>query len=277
MVSWSDQKISQTAQNLVDARILAEPRDSFPGDVPPDLTTAYAVQIQAIEKWPDKLVGFKVGGIPERFREQYPADWLAGPIFKNNTYSHKRGEGLNFPVFDNGFAAYEPELIFAIDPFVFASEDSWTWELAKLTIKRVWLGAEIASSPNINVNALGPGSIISDFGNNGGCILGREIELTQLDEVLSVQTETRIDGKSVGKSQPGSPPGGPLGALAFLLNHLNAWNGRYKLPETLLVSSGAITGVHESHVGALGTMNYSGLEQLDIRFIPRAPLDMITS
>jgi len=275
MVHWSEKEISETAQNLVDARIQAEPRDTYPGDVPPDLTTAYAVQSQAIAKWPGKLVGFKVGGIPERFRDRYPSDWLAGPVFEESTYHYTTGETLEFSVFQNGFAAFEPELIFEIDSNVYLSEENWTPKLARWTIKRVWLGAEIASSPNINVNALGPGSIISDFGNNGGCILGKELRLSDLDRALKIETETRIDGVSVGKNVPGAPPGGPLGALTFLLNHLLSNADLYRLPDTLLVSSGAITGVHESHVGALGMMNYADIEQLDIRFVPRAPIEQL--
>jgi len=271
-MSWSKDKISETAQNLVDARILAEPRDTYPGDVPPDLTTAYAVQSQAIAKWPDKLVGFKVGGIPERFRGQYPAAWLAGPIFEKNTYHIKTGETLNFPVFQDGFAAFEPELIFEIDSSVFSARENWTPELAKHTIKRVWLGAEIASSPNINVNALGPGSIISDFGNNGGCVVGMEVDLSDLDSALGVEVETRIDNVSVGTNFPAPTPSGPLGALTFLLSHFQSHQDDYELPEAVLVSSGAITGVHESHVGALGKLTYKGLQTLEIKFVGRLNL-----
>lgn len=273
-MSWSEEKILQTAQALVDARLSAVPRDIYPGDVPPDLETAYAVQSKAIAKWPDQLVGFKVGGISETFRDQYPADWLAGPVFAKNTYRFMSGDILDFPVFEDGFAAFEPELIFEIDSDVLKNHDSWTPALAKKTIKRIYLGAEIASSPNLNVNALGPGSIISDFGNNGGCILGKELDLAQLDVALNVATETVVDWKSVGASSPGAPPGGPLGALTFLYHHLQAHPELYDLPETLLVSSGAITGVHESQVGALGEMIYADLQKLKVRFVPRPPIGL---
>lgn len=273
-MSWSEDKISQTAQALVDARLSAIPRDTYPGDIPPDLQIAYAVQSQAIAKWPDRLIGFKVGGIPERFRDQYPANWLAGPVFENNTFKFSSGEVLDFPVFEDGFAAFEPELILEVDSDVFKSQDSWTPALAKETINKLYLGAEIASSPNINVNALGPGSIISDFGNNGGCILGKELSSSQLDLALNVMTETIIDWTSVGKTAPGAPPGGPLGALTFLYHHLQAQSHLYNLPETLLVSSGAITGVHESQVGALGEMIYADLQKLQIRFVPRPSIGL---
>jgi 2-keto-4-pentenoate hydratase len=269
-MGWSTEKLSETAQSLINARLSGAPRKSFPGDIPADLETAYAVQARAIEAWPDKLSGFKVGGIPASLRDKYPADWLAGPIFEKNTYSYKTGSTLDFPMFEDGFVAFEPELIFEINSFEYSSQKIWTPERAKSIIKRVWLGAEIAASPNLNVNNLGPGSIISDFGNNGGCILGREVDL---NEALSTETETIIDGKSVGKAVPGSPPGGPIGALTFLLNHLGSHAGMYNLPDTLLVSSGAITGVHQSQAGALGEIIYAGLEKIDIRLVPKSHVE----
>lgn len=271
-MSWSENKITQTARNLVQARLSTTPRDTYPGVVPPDLSTAYAVQSSAIEQWPDQLVGFKVGGIAESFRDQYQAEWLAGPVFEKNTFRFKTGELLDFPVFEDGFAAFEPELIFEIQSKAYQAEETWSTDLAKTTIKRLYLGAEIASSPNSNVNALGPGSIISDFGNNGGCILGKELPLSELENVLNLQVETIIDGESVGLKSPGAPPSGPLGALAFLLNHFKAHNELYDLPETIFVSSGAITGVHESYVGAIGEMAYKGQETLKVKLVTNSNL-----
>lgn len=268
-MSWSEEKISETAQNLVDARLAVTSRTTFPGDVPPDLPTAYAVQSSAIRKWPDQLVGFKVGGIAERFRDQFPSEWIAGPIFHQNVFNIKSDEILDFPVFPNGFAAFEPELIFQISTTVSRLRDQWTPDMAKKIIERIFLGAEIASSPNINVNALGPGSIISDFGNNGGNVLGKELELSELDSALSLMTETRINGESVGRKKPAMPPSGPLGALCFLLNHLNTKGDLYDLPDKLIVSSGAITGVHESTVGAVGEMEYEGVQTLGVKFVPK--------
>ena len=264
-MSWSTKKITDTAQSLVDARLKAEARNTFPGDIPPDLNTAYAVQSQAISKWPDQLVGFKVGGIPPHFRDQYPSEWLAGPVFKKNVYQYSSGVTLDFPVFQDGFAAFEPELIFEIDSDIYKSQDHWTPSLAKPTIKHLYLGAEIAASPNINVNALGPGSIISDFGNNGGCILGRKLDASEIDKALNLQVETIIDGQSVGVKSPATPPSGPLGALSFLLNHFIKNANLYEKSETLLVSSGAITGVHESHVGAIASMNYENQQDIVVR------------
>lgn len=270
-MSWTDQKLNETARNLVDARVLRTARETYAGtDIPPDLATAYAIQSRAVKLWPDELVGFKVGGIPPKFRDQYPADWLAGPVFAKNVFYAEPGQTLDFPVYQDGFAAFEPELILQVRSDAWRAHESWSAELARGTVERVFLGAEIAASPNINVNVLGPGSIISDFGNNAGIIIGGEIDLADFDKALSVVTETRIDGEHINKCPPNAAPAGPLGALAFLFNHLGANSALYDLPETLFVSSGAITGVHESHVGAVGELDYEGFEIQTIRLVDGA-------
>lgn len=179
LMNWSQEKLQSTAQALLDARVSGKARDTFVvPDIPPNLETAYAVQSKAVGLWDGELAGFKVGGIPQHFRDQFPAEWLAGPVFANNVFHMKHGETLDFPVFQDGFAAFEPELVFEVSSDAWQAHDVWTAELAGKTIERIFVGAEIAASPNINVNALGPGSIISDFGNNAGVILGDEVALS---------------------------------------------------------------------------------------------------
>lgn len=276
-MNWSDKKLDNTAHALINARVVGAARDTYAGvEVPPNLETAYAIQSRAVRLWDDVLVGFKVGGIPPKFRDQYPAEWLAGPVFAKNVFHLQPGETLDFPVYQDGFAAFEPELILEVPSNAWQAHEDWTAELAKGTIKRVFLGAEIAASPNTNVNVLGPGSIISDFGNNAGIVIGSELELSELDKALSVVTETRIDGEIINKCPPNSAPAGPLGALVFLFNHLRANVDLYDLPETLYVSSGAITGVHESHVGAVGELEYEGFETQSIRLVDRAASGLTT-
>lgn len=270
-MNWTDENLDETARKLVAARLDGAARDSFAGnEVPPDLDTAYAIQSRAVRIWNDQLVGFKVGGIPPKFRGQYPAEWLAGPVFAKNVFHIKPDQTLDFPVYKDGFAAFEPELILEVRSDACQAHQDWKAEFTRETIKRVFLGAEIAASPNINVNVLGPGSIISDFGNNAGITIGHEIKISELDKALSVMTETRIDGAVINRCRPNAAPAGPLGALAFLFNHLRENADLYDLSETIYVSSGAITGVHESHVGAVGELDYEGFETQTIRLIDGA-------
>ena len=61
------------------------------------------------------------------------------------------------------------------------------------------------------LNDLGPGAVISDFGNNWGVVVGAEIPNWRALETIAV--ETFIDGQCVGTGTAHIKPG-PLGALA---------------------------------------------------------------
>ncbi len=264
---WDEEQIKTTAARVVEARRLGLARDTFPGQVPSDLLVAYRVQAEAIRQSGEELIGFKVGGIPERFQDAFPAPWLVGPALGKNLFRVSEDGSVDVPVFEGGFAAYEPELIFTVRGNAYKDSVDWSYMNSREVIDRIFLGAEIAASPNINVNALGPGSIISDFGNNSGVVLGRELPLSDLGKGLTIMVETRIDNEFIGKCIPNQGAHGPLGALAFLLNHLRDNPDMYDLPDVLYVSSGAITGVHQSRVGTSCEMIYEDFEILKVSLV----------
>ena len=70
--------ISDVSDKLVRSRLMATPLSSFPGPLPRDSQTAYAIQANSIVNWPDEVGGWKVGGIVPAFREQFAAERLAG-------------------------------------------------------------------------------------------------------------------------------------------------------------------------------------------------------
>ena len=67
----------------------------------------------------DDLVGFNIGCIPEKFLGQYQAEWLADPVFAKNVFHIASPKPLDFLVYQDGFAAFEPEFILQI------KSDAW--------------------------------------------------------------------------------------------------------------------------------------------------------
>lgn len=262
-----------SAQDISAAFLSARRRgvalDAYPGTVPPSLEEAYTVQQISTDNWGEPIAGYKVGGIGPEWRDQYPSTRLAGPVFSSLVYVADADEITDIPVFQGGFAAYEPELIFRLKNLDRPREQITSIEQAKPYIDSVYLGAEIASSPLATLNDLGPGSIISDFGNQAGIIIGQKIDRDWIDRLSEISVETVIDGHTVGDCCVNDSDDGPLGALLFLLNHLRdnppSGNG---VAETWL-SSGAITGVHKSSVGSSCTIRYRGLGALKIAMIAR--------
>ena len=69
------------AAAFVEARLRGGSLPAFPGAIPADLVAAYAVQDLAIARWPDRVVGWKVGYIGADRRDGSGDDRLLGPIF----------------------------------------------------------------------------------------------------------------------------------------------------------------------------------------------------
>jgi len=266
MTNFDPKPISKA---LLDARRACKAIDGFPAELPQTLEQAYAVQLGCMERWDADLVGFKVGGIPEKWREQFPANWVAGPMFSDQQYAVKSGESLEVTVFEGGFAAYEAELVFVLKDLDKLDKPLETTEETHAFISAVHLGAEIASSPNPLVNELGPGSIISDLGNNAGVVLGPEAPLSILEDFSKLEVVLTIDDVEIGRATPNPGEKGPLGALRFILNHFISMKGRMDIPENCLISSGAITGVHSSRAGTKSTITFGDLAEYELKMVPR--------
>ncbi len=260
---------------LVAARLSNQAVLEFPGDVPGNLSEAYAVQHRSIGIWPDTVIGFKVGGIPTKWRDTYPASWLAGPVFEKGLTRADGDASIEVEVYEGGFAAYEAEIVMEISGWRDMSQPITDTSDALKYVRAAYLGAEISSSPMPMVNALGPGSIISDFGNSTNILLSQVIEKEWLTHLSDLYVKLYIDDKLIGDASPKEGETGPVGALMFLLNHLLTARDEIELPDTLFISTGAITGVHETTHSTQCLIKYEPLGELKIHMVPKAPTESI--
>jgi len=200
-----------------------------------------------MSQWPDEVAGWKVGGIPEHLRAKLGADWLVGPIFGRSV---KRADGdasVAMPIYEGGFAAIEPELVVELGNT--RDED------------RIFIGAEIASSPVPDINGYGPTAVVSDFGNNNGLLIGPEIaDWQNFDEPLEVSIW--IDGEAIGSKTLDPLTVTAAKALQFCID-IAAEQNR-ELPAGTFVSTGAITGIHEAAVGAKAKIAFGNLGALHL-------------
>lgn len=259
----------EIAGTFVAARREARALADFPGDLPNDLSISYRVQDEAIALWPDEVAGWKIGRVQPHQVEALGADRLAGPIFKSYVWPARNGEGVSFPVYENGFAAVEAEYVFVIGRDAPASKTEWTRDEAAELIGAMHVGVETAGSPLATINDLGATVVVSDFGNNHGLILGPEVAnwRAKLDKGLTA--ETFIEGELVGSGGASSAADGPLDALAFLLSHL-AKRGK-PLKKGQLVSTGAVTGVHDIRAGQHSRVSFNGSGDILCSAVKAAP------
>ena len=265
-LSGSDDAISR---RLVGARLSAQPLPDFPGRLPVTLEQAYAIQSASVGRWPDEVAAWKVARLSATDRALFRTERLAGPVFKSSVRIVEPGSCAAMAVYKGGFAAIEAEyaleLGIAVPP---TDKDYSDTELADL-VSAVYGAAEIASSPMAQVNELGPMSVISDFGANGGLVVGPEITGWRSLGRGSLSASVAVDDRIVGEATPEPIGQDALQALRFLIG-LSASRG-IELPEGVLISTGALTGVHDVRVGSTARVDFGSVGAFEVKFEPVAP------
>ncbi|MBN8606042.1 MAG: 2-keto-4-pentenoate hydratase [Caulobacterales bacterium] len=244
------------AGSFVAARQAARALPDFPGETPQGLAESYKIQDAAIEMWPDEVVGWKIGRVPAPQVAALGEDRVAGPVFSHNLWIARSGEEVAFPVFENGFAAVEGEVVFRIGADAPANKTEWSRDEVIGLIGAMHVGVETAGSPLATINDLGSTVVASDFGNNFGLILGPEAPDWRAKLEAGVSCETFIEGQSVGAGSANAAADGPIDALAFLASHL-AKRGK-PLKAGQYITTGAITGVHDIRIGQHSRVSFNG-------------------
>lgn len=248
------------AEAFTAARAAGRALSAYPGTPPATLAEAYAVQAAAIGLWPEPIKGWKVARVPADFQTQFPEPRLIGPAFSPNVHRVEAGGLAQCPVFEGGFAAVEAEVVIVVAADAPAGKSDWTAESVLPLVKSMHIGVEVASSPLATLNEIGPGAVISDFGNNWGVVVGPEI--AHWRELESIDVETFIDGQSVGTGKSVIGPG-PLGALAFTLNKRAQQGATLRAGD--VISTGMITGVHDIRIGQQSRHVFAGVGEVQVR------------
>lgn len=247
------------AQQFVAARLAARSTPDYPGVIPQSMAESYAIQDVAIGLFPDEVAGWKVGGVPPEQQPKLGIHRLAGAIFARNVWPAPGNTVVPLPEIEGGFAAVEAEFIARIGADADPAKTDWTIEDAMGVVDKVFIGVELAGSPLSTINDLGSAVVASDFGNNGGLMIGPEVENWR-ERLDHIAVETVINGASVGTGGSQSLAGGAMESVRFLLEHCARW-GR-PLKAGTLVSTGAVTGVHRVHAGDEAVCIFKGIAEL---------------
>lgn len=256
------------AAALVQARRQALALREYPGALPTSLSAGYAIQDAAMAQRGGTVAGWKVGRIWPPLDARFGSDRLAGPILADRVVMASADESPAMPVFEGGFGAVEAEFVFRLGT-VPQGQTRFTLAEAAATIASVHVGIEIASSPLAAINDLGPPIIVSDFGNNNGLIVGPEISGWADIDFDDWSIAVAIDGATVGTGVSRDFPDGSLGSVRFLLELLAARG--IAVPPGTLVSTGAITGVHNIAAGQAASIDFGGRYQLNCHIVRARP------
>lgn len=247
----------------------AQPLPDFPVNLPETLEQAYGIQAASIARWPDEVAGWKIAKLSEADNARLSAERLVGPVFKSSVRNIEPGTSSVIPIYEGGFAAVEAEFVLRLGATIPHTGEGWSDEELIDVVAAAYCGAEIASSPMAVVNERGPTSVVSDFGNNAGIIVGPEIADWCDKPAGFLSATVTVDDVVVGSQSVDAIVGSPLQALRFLI-HVSGQRG-VRLPAGTLVSTGAITGVHDVRVSSTARVDFGPLGWFDLSFEPIAP------
>ncbi len=254
--------VDVVAAELVAARSEGRSLTGFPGAVPASMAEAYQIQQLAMSRWPDSVVGWKIGYIPADRRAARDPDRLVGPIWHKQCYdSQDQPSPVEVGIFASGFAAVEAELIIRLEQDLPVHDTGWTADDAADLQQQLLVGIEVASSPIPNINALGPTVIAADFGNNNGLVLGSI--LADSPGGAPVQLACHVNGQLVGEGSAESLPGGIHHALATALNILTSRGQPVRAG--MVFATGAITGIHQIGPGQRCRVDVQGGRSVELR------------
>lgn len=255
------------AEAFVGARLRGTSVSGFPGTIPDDLVAAYRVQDLAIARWPDRVVGWKVGYIAAERRDASGDERLLGPIYARQLST--AAEDAAVPVFVGGFGAIEAEYVLRLQADAPPDVFDWTPEATAAIPATLHVGLEIASSPLATINQLGPRVVVSDFGNNNGLVMGAEIVGWRSIPEPELTATSWIDGECVGRGGATTLPGGLLAAYAFALSR-SARRGR-PLRAGDLIATGNATGIHDVRVGQQVRVDFGAQGRISGQVVAAAP------
>jgi 2-keto-4-pentenoate hydratase len=258
----TSEQISQTFRN---ARLQAVPLAAYPAaQVPASLAEAYAIQQMSIDAWDDHVVGWKVAAIAPQWRDGYPAERVAGPVFSRTLVQATAGVA-ELPIIRGGYAAVEAEFALLLGADFPRDTSFASTEQLQRHVAAVHAAVELAGSPLPNLSALGPGAVISDFGNNTGLLIGPALPDFFSRAPADWQVESRLNGSVAGSGSAERIPGGVLAALRFLANSL-VERGESLQPGDW-ISTGASTGIHPVQVGDTVEVTFDGMAPLALRIV----------
>ncbi len=251
MSATNEQQI--IARAFLSARAKKTPLTLYPGAMPESMAEAYAIQDAAIGLDGRMIGGWKVGRIAAELVDTYGDNRLTGPIFADEIFDGSAGQRPEMPVYADGFAAAEAEVLLCLGD---VGTRDYDIDSVRDCVTEVRTGIEVASSPFPAINRHGPAVTASDYGNNKGLILGPAIPGWRDADLIRMPVEFFVDDAPVGAATMETMLDGPFGSALFLIRTLRA-RGIAIAPGTW-VSTGAITGIHEVRPGQRGDALFDG-------------------
>ena len=229
--------------------------------------SAYACQDAAIARWPDRVVGWKVGtsspSAARRFRRRAPARARSSPA---TCSPPRRRESHDCRCSTAASPRSKPSIVLQLRPMRPRTRPTGRREEAASLSATLHRRRDRRQSAGDD-QRLGPRVVVSDFGNNCGPDLGPDIpDWRSIRRGSARPARPSSKASSVGTAAATALPGGPLAAFAFALATL-ARRGRPLKAGDLHRPPAATTGIHDISPASSARSCFGGFGEIRCRAV----------
>lgn len=241
------------ADTLVLARRERRVLPQWPGALPESIEAAYALQAQAVAGWGAPLAGYKVGLMDPARRAATGVDRWLGPVFAPALRPATVADDIAFDVLP-GVAGFECEIVMELARDLPGEAPLPDGAALPDVIGDCRIAIEITGCPVAGIGALGSFACIAAFGNAHALIVGPSIAGWRDIDLDTLPVRAEADGANLRAATPAALPGGVWAALASAL--VQAQRHGLPLRSGMVISTGAITGLHPISAGARITADF---------------------
>ncbi len=249
---------SKLAQQLADARASQQQIDPAPFDAIATLEEAYQLQSLAIQTYPSRQIGYKVGATNEGAQKLFNCNApFYGPMFEREVLQ----PAAQLPL-SAGVLGGEAEFAFVCGSD-FPTDKTLTTDDLPALVRSAHIAVEIVGRRTIGQGLPGLHSAVADFGVHTAFIPGPAIDDWSTLDLGTVAVKADTNGTETNSGTGAAVLGHPLNSLLWMHNELVKAGSGLKAGDW--VSTGTCLGVIAAVAGTV-EIEFSGCGNIGYTF-----------
>ena len=257
------ERVDRAARAILEARrtgVLLETLAS--NDQPRSLEEGYAIQRAVTARWPDKIVGWKVGATSKEVQALLrTSEPIYGPVFKNNVFQSPAT--ISARDFQHRFL--ECEFVFRFGKAVPRRQTPYSRDEIMDAVDALFPAFEIICPRFTSLTGHHVFTVVADSVANGGAVLGKMCSGWQRIDLPSQPVVLAIGGTERQRGTGAVALDNPLNVLDWFVNVFSRHGGSIESGQ--FVMTGTVTGVHAPDLGQIAKADFGPLGVIEAVFI----------
>jgi 2-keto-4-pentenoate hydratase len=249
-------------RRIVEARKTLAYMEGLPEPgAPATLADGYRMQKAAVERWDDRIAGWKVGATAKQMQDVFGiSEPVCGPVFAKTVFQSP----AVLPARRFHHLMLETEFTLRFGEDLPARAAPYSRNEIVAAIDAVVPSFELISPRFRKLPADKIAHVVADFNANGGAVLGPVCERWRELDLPSHAVKLFIGGTLRQEGSGALVLGDPLNVAEWLVNTLRAQG--LSIAQGEFVMTGTMTGLHAVEIGQRAVADFGGLGKVEVEF-----------